>query len=333
MANISMYKSMYVVVFSLVCLLLSGCGPNNNSAANDSVASYTVVDAQGTNVDMPGKPERILTLSISTDEIVLGLAPPEKLVAVDALLDDPISSNVVDLAKRVPKRISEPTVEEIVSLAPDLVIVPDWDNITAVNSLRDLGIKVVVCKGAKNLGEIKETIGLLSEAIGEPARGEALVNKMDARLAEVAKKVEQIPEGDRKTVLLISLMRAYGGIGCSFDEACQYAGVVNGMATAGIRYGQVMSKEQMIAIDPDILFLPTYNNNGAFDISAYRQQFLDDPALANMKAVREGNMKEPNESYIYSCSQNFALGVQEIAYMAYGDAFAQPKGDHISALD
>jgi long-chain acyl-CoA synthetase len=93
---------------------------------------------------MPAKPHRILTLSMSTDEIVLGLVKPDHMVAVNQMLDDPISSNVVSLAQQVETKVKNPSVEEIAALQPDLVIVPDWGDVTRVQSLRDLGLKVVV---------------------------------------------------------------------------------------------------------------------------------------------------------------------------------------------
>ena len=245
----------------VICLLLTACSVANEQKEGGA-DSYTVTDSQGTVVTMPKRPHRIVTLSMSTDEVMLGLVPPEDMAAVNSLLDDPVSANVVDLAKKVEKRVGNPSVEELVALRPDLVIVPDWGDLAIVPSLREAGLTVVVCKGAKNLAEIKETITLLAQAAGVPERGEKLLAMMDVHLKGIEKKVAAIPESERKTVVLISLMSGYGGIGSSFDDACRYAGVKNGRSALGIRDGQVMTKEQLIEIDPDILFVPTYNDHG-----------------------------------------------------------------------
>ena len=320
----------------LVVLLLAlvGCKDVRQTAAPSSGdTAYEVTDVQGTIVRMPQKPTRILTLSMSTDEVVLGLVPPDHMAAVNSLLDDPVSSNVVELAQQVKGRVKDPTVEEIAAMQPDLVIVPDWGDITRVASLRDLGLPVVVCKGARNLAEIQETVRLIAQAVGEPERGERLVEKMDAKLAAITEQTKAIPESERKTVVLISLMSTYGGSGSSFDDACTYAGVTNGRAAAGIRDGQTMSKEQLVAINPDVLFLPTYNDHGAYDVASFRAQYLDDPSLQTIRAIRDGRLEEPCEAYIYNCSQDFVFGVQEIAYRVYGDAFRQGAGEHLSAVD
>ena len=145
-----------IFIILLVLISLVGCKPEGEKAATSD--SYTVTDIQGTTVTIPAKPKRILTMSMSTDEMMLGLVEPERMVAVNSLLDDPSSSNMVELGKQVPTKIKYPSVEEIAALQPDLVIEPDWGDLSRVAALRDLGIPVVVCKGPKNLQDIKEIL-------------------------------------------------------------------------------------------------------------------------------------------------------------------------------
>lgn len=322
---------MMLLLLCVLCAVLTACGTPN--AAEEKPAAYTVTDIEGSEVAFPEPPKRIITLSMSTDETMLGLVEPERMAAVNSLLDDPVSSNVTGLVKGIPQRIGNPTVEEIMALQPDLVVVPDWGDLTMVPSLREAGQKVVVCKGARNLTEIRETVTLLAAAAGEPERGQKLLSMMDAKLAEIQEKVAKIPQTERKRVVLISLMGGYGGLGSSFDEACRYAGVINGRAELGIRDFQVMTKEQLVQIDPDILFLPTYNDHGNYDVAAFRRDYLDDPSLQTMKAIRTKAFAEPFEGYLYNCSQDFVFGVQEIAYRVYGDAFKQPEDEHLSAVE
>lgn len=317
----------------LLVFLLTGCGTHAPADKADNSAGYEVVDAQGTLVHLNSKPQRILTLSMETDEILLGLVPPHRLVGVNALLDDPLNSTVVAQAGQIPTKLTDPSVETILSLKPDLVIVPDWGNLEKVGPLRDLGIPVIVCKGSTTIDEVKETVGLLAQSIGEEEKGRKLVAMMDAKLADIDQKVASIPLEQRKSAVLISLMNTYGGIGCLFDDACKHAGVINGMATVGIHNGQAMSKEMLVRINPDYLFLPSYTNHGSFDSQSFTQQYLNDPALQSMTAIRQGHLVKPRESYIYNGSQDVVFGVQEIAYAVYGDAFAQPDGAHLSALE
>lgn len=320
------------ILLAFLLLLTTGCGPAAKETA-DTASSYTITDCKGTEVKMPAPPQRILTLSMSTDTIMLGLVKPERMAAVNALLEDPVSSNVTGLAKQIPTKISNPSVEEIMALRPDLVIVPDWGDIELVENLRDLGLKVYVCPGPKNLAEIKDTVHRLSAAIGEPERGKKLTALMDRTLEDIQAKLRKLPQREIPRVLLISLMDGYGGSGCTFDEACKLAGVINGRSEAGIKNGQTMSKEQLVVINPDILFLPSYTAGVSFDSNKFSRRYLDDPSLKNVKAIRHQRLLYPRESYIYNGSQDFVFAVKEIAYVIYGDEFAQSDSEHLSAAD
>lgn len=325
------FSSVVLIVLLLLVLFCSGCQPKTVQQADRS--SYEITDIQGSVISMEKKPTRILTLSMETDEIVLGLVEPGRLVAVNALLDDPGESTVVPLARQISQKITDPSVESIAALQPDLIIVPDWGDLEKVAPLRDIGMKVVVCKGSRSIADIKDTIKLISEALGEPQKGAEMVHQMDAKMQDIKDKVDSIPQSERKRVVLLSLMNTYGGIGCVFDDACTYAGVINGLSAAGIHNGQALSKEMLVKINPDYLFLPSYTDHGRYDSQKFVQSYIDDPALQEMKAIKQGHLATPRDSYIYNCSQDIVFGIQEIALAVYGDRFQQPDGCHISVVD
>ena len=323
-------KKLLAVVMVLMMFMLLGCGKENDKKNSAQESAYQIVDSRGTVVEMPGKPKRIVTLANSTDGIILGLLPTENLVGISALLDDPVSSNIVKKAQKIPQKIKNPSAEQIFSLQPDLVIVPDWGKAEVVDSLRDLGLKVIVCKGPRSVAEVRETTMLLAKAVGEEKKGRELIAKMDNKLQEIKDKVDGIPIEKRKKVVLISLMASYGGIGCSFDDMCNYAGVINGVAAAGVKNGQSLGKERLVEINPDILIMPVYNNHGTFDVESFRKEFLEDPSLQTLSAIKEKKLYMPREGYIYNSSQDIVYGIQEIAFAAYGDAFSQPADCHLS---
>ena len=83
-------------------------------------------------------------------------------------------------------------------------------------------------------------------------------------------------------------------------------------------------------MNPDILLLPNYDDQGTFDTNQFIRGYLDDPALQSMKAIREKSFFFPREGYIYNGSQDFVFGIQEIAFGAYGEAFRQEDNRHLS---
>ena len=319
------------LLFLLVLtVLVSGCG-SQSTAAEDG--GYQVTDDQGTVVSFQAKPQKIVSLTMSTDNILLGLVKPERVVCANVLVDDPVSSNIVELGKNIPNKVRHPKVEEILAMEPDLVIAANWGDIDYVESLRNMGINVVVVKGAKNLQDIRDNIRLIAAAVGEPQRGDRLVGMMDDRLAELKAKVDKIPQEARKRVLLISLMSNYGGKDCIYDDACTLAGVTNCLSEYGLKRGDKLTKEMMVQMNPDMIFLPTYNAHGTFDIQGFRDKYLKDPALQQMKAIQSGSIREPRDAYIYTASQDFCFAVQEIAYTVYGDEFKLADQQHLSAVE
>ena len=324
------YRKLLLVVSVLLVALLSGCARQDNTAAGE----YEVTDCQGTVVHFKEKPTRIVTMTIGTDNIVLGLVKPDRMIACNANLDDPNSSNVVELAKQIPHRVRHPKLEELLALKPDLVISADWGTLDYVTSLRDMGINVVVVKAAKNLEDIKYNIRLISSALGEGDKGDKLIALMEDHLYGLKAKIdEQVPLDQRKRVALISVVQNYGGKDCIYDDECTWAGVINGLSEAGLNRGVKLTKEMLLKIDPDIIFLPSYSAHGSFDNQAFKDQYTKDISLQQMKAIKNGGIREPRDAYIYSSSQDFCFGAQEIAYSVYGDAFYLADQQHLSVAE
>lgn len=308
---------------------LAGCeGPGTLAAEKD--AGYTVTDARSRQVRISHKPEHIVTLGLYTDEMVLGMVPTDKMAAVSHYLDDPKESVLVEKAKKIPNKVTDPTVEQILSWQPDLVIANGWTSEDKIETLTDMGIPVVVCGPANSYAEIQETLRLVAESIGEVEKGEKIRQKMDEIRDEITAKVAKIPAEERKSVVLLSLMTSYGGAGSAFDDMCRHAGVVNASAAAGLKNGQKLTKEMLIKSDPDFLLLPVFDDRGNFDPKKFIDGYLEDPSLQTMKAIRNQALVYPRESYIYNASQDFVFGIQEIAYCAYGDEFRQEDNRHIS---
>ena len=113
---------------------------------------------------------------------------------------------------------------------------------------------------------------------------------------------------------------------------CDYAGAVNAKAAAGNKSGTVMTKEQLVAANPDYIFLPSYRIPSSNE-ETYGREYMSDPSLTQMTAVREGHIKHPWGHYVYNGSQNIVFGAQETAAMLYGDAFAQPTNRHLTAVE
>ena len=339
------FFTLFLFSFFLISALLSGCSPSPQSQSSsktnaaqskqetNTTGSYSVTDLTGTKVTFPSKPKRILTFAMYTDQIVLGLVTSDHLVGINTLMDDPVLSNVVPIAKRIIKKIGDPGAEEVLSMKPDVVIVSDWTQAEKIQSMRDLGLKVVSVKSPETIQDAKEAVSQVAAAIGEPEKGKQLIGMMDRKLAEIREKTSKIKPEQRKNIVLLSLMTAYGGAGCAYDDACREANVVNGIAAAGLKTGQQLTKEMLIKINPDIMLMPVYNDRGNYDTQAFIDSYLKDPSLRTVKAVKEKQLIYPREQFIYNCSQDIVYCVQEIARVAYGEEFNFPDNARLTVTE
>ena len=77
----SKQKYQKIITALLLCLsillIVAGCSSDSAQKSN-STAAYTVTDSQGHKLYFKEKPQRIISMSISTDEILIDLVPSSR---------------------------------------------------------------------------------------------------------------------------------------------------------------------------------------------------------------------------------------------------------------
>ena len=85
-------KYQKIITALLLCLsillIVAGCS-SDSAQKSKSTAAYTVTDSQGHKLYFKEKPQRIISMSISTDEILIDLVPSSRIAAFSRLVDDP----------------------------------------------------------------------------------------------------------------------------------------------------------------------------------------------------------------------------------------------------
>ncbi|HWR07410.1 ABC transporter substrate-binding protein [Sporomusa sp.] len=307
-------------ILSWIFLLTTGCGNSPNAQTTQPLSGYTVTDSKGHVVKLARKPQRLVSLTIGTDEFLMALVPAERIAALTYLADDNSISNISAEAKSVSGKIHA-NAENVVAMSPDLAITADWQAIELIQSIRDVGIPVYVYKTPNNIAEVKQVIAEISHVVGEEAAGNKLIADMEAELLQVGKKIDQIPSDKRKIVVNYSLMGGTGGKGSMFEDMCRYAGVIDGAASAGIDSNGMLSKEQIIKIKPDILLLPDWDYTGKTDFKQFKSDLENDPALRQVKAIENKNLIQIPDRYMYSTSHYVVRGITEMAKAAYPQYF------------
>jgi len=281
-----------------------------------------VVDDTGAAVTLPAPPVRIVSLTLATDEMLVDLVDPKRLLGVTNLAADPAISNVAGRVSAIPHKL-EMNVETILSLAPDLLLVANWSDAGPVQQLRDAGVPVYLMASGVTIASIEGKILRLAALAGEQARGREIVEGMEARLAEVARRVSPVPEDMRLRVIDYATWGSAQGRGSSWDEMLRRAGLIDGVgALAADEWGQVpLSREKLLALDPDVLVLPGWVYNAPTGAAAFYAQVTRDPSLRGLKAVKTGRVYQMPERLKSTTSQYIVEAVEWLARTAYPERF------------
>jgi iron complex transport system substrate-binding protein len=304
------------LVFLPLLLLLAGFYGTGRLGAE---AGYplAVRDDAGNPLVLARRPQRIVSLTMFSDEVLLELVGPGRLAAVTSFAADPAVSNIAGRIAAIPKL--EFHAERILSLRPDLVIVANWSEAQAVSQLRAAGLPVYLSASAVSVEQIRGRIRDLARLVGEQQAGEELIARLDRRLAELERRLAAVPESRRLTVLDYSAWGAAMGRGSSWDEIVRRAGLRNAVGNLPVDgWGQVpLSKEKLIELDPDLLVLPgwVYGQEGGAE--GFYARVAADPALRGLKALRNRRLVRIPENLRATTSHYIVESIEFLARAAY----------------
>ena len=320
--TIKMYgylKILYVLFcFTIVCFSL-GCANEKSNANKTNDVGYMLTDVTGTKVNFSAKPQRIVSMSIGTDEILLDLVPIERIISVTHLADDGGISNVVERVKQIPNRAYGNAPERVIGLNPDLVIISDFFPPESYQTLRDMGMKVYVYKTPSNLQEIKNAILELAQVVGEPDNGARLVKKMEERLKKTQARLADIK--DKKRVLFISGNGAYFSPEGTFHDTCRQAFVQDVTQELGYTQSCRLSQEIIVKLNPDSFVIGDWNFDGKNSPEFLKQQLLENKAYLTTNAGKNKSVITIPSAHLLTCSQHFVSGVEDLAKAAYPEIF------------
>jgi iron complex transport system substrate-binding protein len=257
-------------------------------------------------------PQRIVSVNIASDEILLALIP-ERLVAVSVLADDPEVSGVVRQARAIPVRVKA-DAERIVDLRPDLVVI-GGHSFHVASQLRQLGLRVITIEGFESIGWIEQLVRTLGQAVGAPARAERMMAEMRERLRKVEERVAARP---RPRVLTYAPSGYTDGRRTILDDVIRVAGGDNVAAALGIVGGRQISLEQVIAADPDAIVMSASQRWAP----GFQSEFFAHPALRTVRAVRDRRVHQLPGRLMITASHHIVETVEALAAQLHPAAFA-----------
>jgi iron complex transport system substrate-binding protein len=286
--------------------------PQRTRVAGDGFPKV-LIDQTGRRVVLPQKPRRIVSVTLATDEILLALVEPTRLLGVTYLAADERISNMTREAAAVPHKVrADP--EQIISLQPDLVFVASYLRGEFIRLLQAAGLVLFQFQEYDSIAEVEQNIRLIGQVVGEEARAEALVAAMQGRLETLEERLR--PVGTRPRVLYWGSHGYTAGRMTSIDDLLTYAGGENLAATYGLIGSANLSAEQVLGMNPQVIVSGSFDQDGQRGIPAA----LLHPALQQTDAVQQGRVYTIPSRYLVTVSQFIVDGVEVVARVLHGAA-------------
>ena len=132
------------------------------------------------------KPQRIVSLNLCADQLLMALLPPENLVGITQLASNPGASYLYQQASDFHQHSGR--IEEVMALKPDLVVVGEFTTQPTNQLLESLGYPVLKLGLPTTVEEIFQQINFLAERIERQDKATELIKSMREELAEIASR-------------------------------------------------------------------------------------------------------------------------------------------------
>ena len=260
-----------VAALAAAFVLLAACGDDGTTAADETTT---------TTAAEPSGPERIVSMSATSTEMLFAIGAGDQVVAADQQSNFPPEAPTTDLSAY------EPNIEAITTDEPDLVVVSDPGELQ--DGLEQVGIEVLVAPAATTLEDTYEQLLELGDVTGHAEEAAEVVDEMKAEIEEL---VADVPERDEPLTYFHELDDTLYSVTSStfIGELYALAGLEN-VADPADADGQSggypqLSAEFLVDADPDLVFLA--------DTKCCQQDldtFAARPGFAEMTAVTTGQV-------------------------------------------
>jgi iron complex transport system substrate-binding protein len=269
----------------------------------------TLTDDEGTAVEIPAEPRRIVSLTPATTEILFAIGAGDRVVATTDFDDYPPEAvELPDVAS-----FTAVDVEKIVGLEADLVIAGgnNFNDPQAIERLRSLGVPVVVTY-APDLDTVLRDIELVGRAAGRPAEAAELAAGMREEIDTIAAAVADL---DRPRVFyeLDATQEIFTAADDSFlEEMIELAG--GDPITTGSTTSFSIPLERLVAADPEVILL----GDAAYGVTP--ETVAERPGWAEMTAVRESAIRPVDDIVITRPGPRLVEGFRQLTEAIHPDA-------------
>ncbi|MFH2058001.1 MAG: ABC transporter substrate-binding protein [Pseudomonadota bacterium] len=275
-----------------ICLAVA-CAMAGLAASSSAGTSQIIgVDDFGRQIVLEKPPERIVLLSGSPIDTIYELGAGDLLVGVV----DSIDKSYPEICRRYPSvlqkervgRFSDPNIEKIISLDPDLIIPfassDTPGKYTAVFDKRGLPYAAFV--SVENTAFGIEQIKRMGKILGKENQAAALAHKIRTEVDSLSRMISSKIKYKPQVYYWWGARNGTYGAKTSINELIERAGGVNIAGQFNTQYME-LSPEYVIASDPDVIVVSFWKENQKDErIKALKQR----PGFSGIKAVKNNRI-------------------------------------------
>lgn len=257
---------------------------------------------------------RIISLAPNVTEIIYALGAGDQLVGRTDYCNYPEQA----LAVTSIGTLWDPNLEAILALNADVAIASSIVDPSFIESLRKAGVEAYQFYEEENLEGTFELIMSVAKAIGREDKGREMTESLRSRINAVKDKTSAIPADKRKSTVYIIGYGDWGDYAATgetyLNDVIEAAGGINA-AKDGVSWS--ISKELLLAQDPDVVLLGAYSYTAA----DYVNNFVTLDPYSQLTASKTGNVREINGDAAERQGIRTADTVEEIAAILYPELF------------
>jgi len=304
-------KKLIIVLTILICMVVSGCTQKKIApkvvATRVTVYPLKVVDSYNRTVTIDTEPKRVITIAPNIAETVYALNKGEALVGRSDYDDYPAQiSKVATLGQ-----LTNPSIEKIVELKPDVVIASTHFGKDIVKKLEDLNIKIIVLYGQDNFDGVYNTITKVGEVLNANEKAKTLVQDMKKKVENIVAKVKTAQKPSVYYVVGFGKAGDYtAGKDTFIGNMLEMAG---GNNAAKDVVGWKYSIEKLVEKNPDILICSKdYGSKKGIEATT---------GYKDLKAVKGKKLLEMDQNIVDRQGPRLADGLEALAKLIHPELF------------
>jgi iron complex transport system substrate-binding protein len=270
----------------------------------------------------PNPPQRIVSLSPNTTEMLYGVGAFGRVVGVSRYCTYPSA------VSRLPRvgGWQDSNVEQIAALRPDLVVMTDAQVPFVADHLAALGLHTLAVP-SRTLEDVYVAIGQIGKATGNAAEAASLIAKTRSSLEQLRKETGAL--APVTTILCIS--RTPGTLNDLY-VATEGSYLIQLMSIAGGRslaapepHGyEKLSKEALLSLDPDVI-IDLQHTNGSY-LQEHPQEVWQQ--LPSLSAVKRHHVYTVTDDFAVHASQFIANTGWEFARRLHPEIAGRASVEH-----